>query len=340
MRLPAALAIMCLLGAIISAASPAPAEAHDARPTTVLIRELPNQRFAIRVRAPDSVAFDNRPVAVAPAECSPVKVGEDQAGDVVAQTIFHCPGGAHGKDFGLAYPIYNPSLSTLFRLEQLDAAPLSALLPPSESSWTVPEEPSTLEVARDYFRLGVEHILGGLDHLLFVIGLLLVAGTARRSLIAITGFTLAHSVTLALSTLDLVRLAAPPVEAVIALSILFLAVEIVRDRKSSLTFRYPALVATVFGLLHGFGFAGVLREIGIPQAEIGTALASFNIGVEAGQLGFIGVALGLFWVVQQGLSRVEWSRLPNTGAAVRVLCAYGMGTIAVFWLAQRLESFA
>lgn len=340
MRLSAVLASICFLVAISVAASPQPARAHDARPATVMIRELPNQRFAIRVRAPDSVALDNRPVAVAPLECSPVSLGEDQAGDLVTGTIFHCPGGAHGKSFGLAYPIYNPSLSTLFRLEQLDAAPLSALLPPSESSWTVPQEPSALEVASDYFRLGVEHILGGLDHLLFVTGLLIVAGTLRRSLIAVTGFTLAHSVTLALSALDLVRLPAPPVEAVIALSILFLAVEIVRDRKSSLTFRYPALVATVFGLLHGFGFAGVLREIGIPQAEIGTALASFNIGVEAGQLGFIALALGLFWVVQQGVSRVEGSRLPNPGAAVRVFCAYGMGTIAVFWLAQRIESFA
>jgi hydrogenase/urease accessory protein HupE len=339
-RLLAALAMMCLLVGIIAAASPVSAEAHDARPATVLIRELPNHRFAIRVRAPDSVAFDNRPVAVAPRECSPVNLGEDQAGDLVAQTIFHCPGGAHGKSFGLAYPIYNPSLSTLFRLEQLDAPPLSALLPPSEGSWTIPEQPSALEVARDYFRLGVEHILGGLDHLLFVTGLLLVAGTIRRSLVAVTGFTLAHSITLALSTLDLVRLPAPPVEAVIALSILFLAVEIVRDRRSGLTFRYPALVATVFGLLHGFGFAGVLREIGIPQAEIGTALASFNIGVEAGQLGFIALALALYALARRGLAGIDWQRVADPSAAVRTLCAYGMGTIAVFWLVQRMESFA
>jgi hydrogenase/urease accessory protein HupE len=334
------IALMSLLAGIFTATVTAPASAHDARPATVLIRELPNDRFAIRVRAPDSVALDNRPVPVAPVECSPVSLGDADTSDAQTQTVFHCSGGAQGLRFGLAFPIYNPSLSTLFRLEQIDAPPLSALLPPSESSWTIPEQPSTLEVARDYFRLGVEHILGGLDHLLFVVGLLLVAGTVRRSLIAVTGFTLAHSVTLALSTLDLVRLAAPPVEAVIALSILFLAVEIVRNRKSSLTFRFPALVATVFGLLHGFGFAGVLREIGIPQAEIGTALASFNIGVEAGQLGFIAVVLGLYWLVQRGASRVKWSRVAEPQAAIRIVCAYGMGTIAIFWLAQRMESFA
>ncbi|WP_169053461.1 HupE/UreJ family protein [Alteraurantiacibacter aquimixticola] len=329
-----------LLLAIVVALGAVPAQAHDARPASVLIRELPNDRFAMRVRAPGSVALDNRPIPVAPGGCTPVNLGAEDIGDVLSQAVVSCPGGVQGKRFGIAYPIYNPSLSTLFRLEQLDAPPLSALLPPSETSWTIPERASVLEVVGDYFRLGVQHILGGLDHLLFVTGLLLVAGTFRRSLIALTGFTLAHSITLALSTLNLVRLPAPPVEAVIALSILFLAVEIVRGRKDSLTFRYPALVATLFGLLHGFGFAGVLREIGIPQTEIAAALLAFNVGVEAGQVAFVLLALALYALVRRAMSGLDLAGQRDPGPAIRQLCAYGMGMVAVFWLVQRMESFA
>lgn len=332
--------LLALLVALTALLPALPASAHDARPVSVLIRELPGERFALRVRAPDSVAFDNRPQLLPPDGCSAVTIGAPTDPVQPSEMVVHCPGGVAGKSFRLDFPIYNPSLSALYRLERLGGEPLVQLLPPSEAAWEVPLEPSRWEVAGDYFRLGVEHIFGGLDHLLFVVGLLLISGTWRRSLLALTGFTVAHSVTLALSALDLVRLPTPPVEAVIALSILFLALEILRGDRSSVTFRYPVLVASLFGLLHGFGFASVLRDIGVPGSEIATALLSFNLGVEAGQVVFVLACLGVVALLSMIAARTP--RLGTMAAPARAtrLAAYALGTIAMFWLFERVSAFA
>lgn len=329
------------LAGLLAAAFPlSEATAHDARPVSVLIRELPDDRLALRVRAPGTVAADNMPRLLAPESCQRVSLDEAGPRGARLQSIVTCPEGVQGRSFTLEYPIYNPSLSTFFRFEPLNAPALSALLPPDQASWTVPEAPSRFEVMRDYFWLGLGHIIGGLDHLLFITGLLIVAGTMRRSLIALTGFTLAHSVTLALSTLDMVRLAAPPVEAVIALSILFLAMEIVRNRKDSLTFRYPVLVASLFGLLHGFGFAGVLREIGVPQSEIGTALLSFNIGVEAGQVLFVVLMLAAFTWGKRVLTALPILGTASPERTIQLASAYAMGSIGFMWMLERVQGFA
>jgi hypothetical protein len=193
--------------------------------------------------------------------------------------------------------------------------------------------------------LGVQHILEGVDHLLFVGCLLLVAGMGRKLVITITGFTLAHSVTLALATLDIVRIPVPPVEAVIALSIVFLAREIARPGRDSLTYRYPVAVSMSFGLLHGFGFAAVLGEIGLPASDVPIALLCFNVGVELGQLLFIGILL---------LPVLVWRRLRprpqeeetspsakpgRTWRAVEILSAYAIGTVAAWWTLERVWSF-
>ena len=186
---------------------------------------------------------------------------------------------------------------------------------------------STLDQVTTYLALGVEHILIGIDHVLFVLGLLLLVGWRRRLVWAVTGFTAAHSITLAASTLDIAALPQGPVEAVIALSIVLLAVELVHER-DTLTRRAPGVVAFTFGLLHGFGFAGALREIGIPPDQAWPALLGFNIGVELGQLLIIGVALAIGFAAR---------RLPHTDR-LRLLAIYAGGTVASYWAIERIAN--
>jgi hydrogenase/urease accessory protein HupE len=197
-----------------------------------------------------------------------------------------------------------------------------------------PEWPITITGIRTYVRLGVEHILFGIDHLLFVLCLLLLVRDIRRLLGTITAFTLAHSITLAAATLGFVRVSATPVEATIALSIVFLASELVRGEagRSAVTRSYPWLVAFSFGLLHGLGFAGALAEIGLPQGEIPLALFAFNVGVELGQLAFITAVLLLARLV-----RVVPLRLP---AWAPDTAGYAIGAMASFWVFSRLAAAA
>ena len=181
----------------------------------------------------------------------------------------------------------------LVRVQMLDGSYSTTLVRPSKPWIEVATSRSSLEVATAYLMHGIEHILFGYDHLLFVLALILIVRRGRALLITVTAFTIAHSITLSLATLGLVHVPGPPVEATIALSILLLAREIIRsDRgRPSLTAQWPWLVAFTFGLLHGFGFAGALTEIGLPQGDIPLALLAFNIGVEAGQLIFIAAVL-------------------------------------------------
>jgi hydrogenase/urease accessory protein HupE len=185
--------------------------------------------------------------------------------------------------------------------------------------------------------LGIEHILAGLDHLLFVLALLLLVQGTRRLIATITAFTVAHSLTLFAATLGWLNVPGPPVEAVIALSIVFLAGEIVHARQGrpGLTQRRPWIVAFSFGLLHGLGFAGALAEVGLPPLSIPTALLFFNVGVEIGQLIFIAVVLGAIAVARRIARRLKfnapswWWRVPP----------YAIGSIASFWLVQRVAAF-
>ena len=181
-----------------------------------------------------------------------------------------------------------------------------------------------------YLRLGVEHILTGPDHLLFVLGLLLIVGPRRRRLIkTVTAFTVAHSLTLAATTLGVLHVPTPPLEAAIALSVLFLAPEIVRTWRgqSSLTIRYPWIVAFAFGLLHGAGLATALQELGLPKGETLQALALFNVGVEIGQLAFIALVLALAWWWRH-------ARLP-TPLWLRRLPGYLVGSLGAYWAIER-----
>ncbi len=185
------------------------------------------------------------------------------------------------------------------------------------------------EVARAYALLGVEHILSGWDHLAFVLGLLFLVGFQRRLVTTITAFTLAHSLTLVLAALGWLVLRPPPVEAAIALSILLVAAEALHDRPT-FTRRWPALVAFVFGLVHGLGFAGALKDVGLPQHQLTAALLSFNLGVEAGQLLVVGAAFALC---------KGWARFPGFERA-RAPALYAIGGVAAYWAFGRIGALA
>jgi hydrogenase/urease accessory protein HupE len=217
----------------------------------------------------------------------------------------------------------------LVRVQRLDGTTLVTRLAPSAPSFVVEAMPGRWQAAATYVKLGVEHIMLGVDHLLFVLGLLLIVQGWMLLLKTITAFTVAHSITLAVATLGYASAPLPPLNVAIALSILFLGPEVVRSWRggTSLTIRYPWAVAFSFGLLHGFGFASGLSITGLPQTELPLALLSFNIGVEFGQVGFIGVALLLV-----GSFRVLDVRWP-----VWVLRApgYVVGTCGAYWTIQR-----
>jgi hydrogenase/urease accessory protein HupE len=217
----------------------------------------------------------------------------------------------------------------LVRIQTADGAVRNARLTPSSPSFTVPTQAGPLEVLSAYIGLGIEHILFGVDHLLFVLCLLLLVRGIRNLLATVTAFTLAHSITLAAATLGFIRVPAAPVEATIALSIVFLATELARgDVPHTVARSYPWLVAFTFGLLHGLGFAGALAEVGLPHGEIPLALFAFNIGVELGQLAFVAAVLSLARLV-----RILPLRLPVWAPRA---AGYAIGSIAAFWVFVRL----
>ena len=222
----------------------------------------------------------------------------------------------------------------LARVERLDGTAQVERLVPARSRFVVEAPLDGAGVSRTYLGLGVHHILEGVDHLLFVAALVIVVGSFRRLLVTVTAFTLAHSVTLAAATLGLVRVSQAPVEAVIALSIVFVAAEIVRglNGKAGLTARAPWVVAFAFGLLHGFGFAGALAEVGLPPRSIPLALVFFNIGVELGQVVFVTVV----WTGLQAARRFlrPWPRWADA------VPAYAIGSVAMFWVVERTLAFA
>jgi hypothetical protein len=221
----------------------------------------------------------------------------------------------------------------LVRLERLDGSEQVTRLTPSSPSFVVEAAPPALQVARTYSVLGIEHILSGIDHLLFVLALLIITRGGWRLVKTVTAFTISHSITLTAATLGFVHVPQPPVEAVIALSIVFVAAEIVRSHHGleSITARAPWLVAFTFGLMHGLGFAGGLNDAGLPVAHIPTALLFFSVGVEAGHFLFIGAVLSMMALV--GRIRIPIPRW------IELVPPYAIGAIAMFWVVQRTVSF-
>jgi len=230
----------------------------------------------------------------------------------------------------------------LLRVDYLDATAFNHRLTPDAPRVVIPERASSLDVIQTYLVLGTEHILMGIDHLLFVLALLLLVRGLGRLVMTVTAFTVAHSITLGAATLGFVRVPSAPVEATIALSILFLASELARRRiadarvsaqppqslqTEDLMVRFPWIVAFSFGLLHGFGFAGALSDVGVPAHAVPLALLFFNVGVEIGQLLFIAGVLMLGWIIRRATLPVPawWPRAT----------AYGIGVVAAFWVCER-----
>ena len=312
---------------------------HDARPVFVQITETASDRFDVHWKVPVSVPEYALPAPVMPDNCEPTTAGlRGKAADAyTVRQSFACEGGLSGATLGIAYPNNNPGLSTLMRISLLSGAQYSHILQPEQHQWQVPEKESFLQVARQYTELGVEHIFLGVDHLLFVACLLFIAATPRRIIITISGFTVAHSLTLALAALDVVRVPVPPVEAAIALSIVFLAHEIAVGNQRSWTWRYPLLVSSSFGLLHGFGFASVLADIGLPQTELATGLLFFNVGVEIGQVLFIALLLALAAIAGRVLAMHRDDVLAHRGSVA--VSSYAIGIVASYWLVERIAGF-
>ncbi|WP_340318292.1 HupE/UreJ family protein [Rhizorhabdus argentea] len=316
------LALICLLAGM------APASAHDAFPLLINVRQAGGALFSVDLRLPPSYPEPFKPSVQIDKQCTRVAgAGHDGGTD-----LYRCPRGLGGA-LRLIYPGSAPAVPGLVRISWASGESRSLLLKPGETRVALPQPESRAGVAGQYLRLGIEHILTGFDHLLFLICLLWLAGGFRRILLTITGFTVAHSITLALSALGWVEVAVPPVEAAIALSIVFLAVEIYKGSRDTLSWRYPIVVSSSFGLLHGFGFAAVLGQIGLPQTELVTGLLFFNIGVEIGQLIFVMAAITLYLILRKAWAHMRLRA--NAPVIMRHASAAVVGTLASYWLVER-----
>jgi hypothetical protein len=225
------------------------------------------------------------------------------------------------------------SVDVLVRVVRTDGTEQVTRLLPASTSFVVEGSKGAFDVAWTYLKLGVHHILAGVDHLLFVLALLLIVRGVRRVIVTITAFTIAHSITLGAASLGLVHMPSAPVEAMIALSIVFVAAEIVHglQGRPGLTARAPWVVAFTFGLLHGFGFAGALSEVGLPPNAIPIALLFFNVGVEIGQLVFVAAVAIVMLLMQR--TRIRWPRWAE------YVPAYAIGGMAMFWVIERVMVF-
>ena len=312
-----------------------PALAHESRPSYLEITETQAGQYDVLWKRPmrgDKVLGLHPQFPSHCRQTTPAASYNSPGASIERQSLDCGESGLIGKTIridGLSTTLTD----VLARVSFLDGHKQTALISPSNPSFVIQGSQSTVQVSRQYLVLGIEHILGGIDHLLFVLGLLLIVRGFGLLLKTITAFTVAHSITLAMAALGFVNVPQAPVEAVIALSILFLATELVKQQKGNpgMTARYPWVVALSFGLLHGFGFAGALSEVGLPQTDIPFALLFFNVGVEVGQLMFVAAALCVIWILKR--LPLEWPRWSTQ------IPAYTIGSLAAFWFIQRTVSF-
>ena len=327
-----------LIGLLVELMAATPlARAHEIRPAYLQIDEIGPARYKLLWRTPVLSGMRLPVVLRLPDEVHDVTrpAEQDLSDSVVERRVFDAgPGELAGKRIefiGLQATITD----VLVRVQMLDGMHATTLVRPSQPWIDIAALQGPWAVAGAYLSHGIEHILFGFDHLLFVLGLVLIVRSIRMLLLTVTGFTVAHSITLSLATLGILHVPGPPVEACIALSILLLASEIVRLQRGerSLTASWPWAVAFVFGLLHGLGFASALIDIGLPQGDIPLALFAFNAGVEVGQLAFIAAVLGVMQLDKQfNMPALVEGRL-------RTVTAYGVGTVAAFWFVERLAGF-
>lgn len=307
------------------------AAAHRLAPALLELVEASPGRFDVVWKTPlqQPVGSEVRPEL--PESCRAVAAGEasrEATGLVLRSTVECGASGLVGRTVAVR-GLETSGTNALVRIVLADGRRIQAVLHSGEPELRVPERQDVFQVARDYGRLGSEHILSGFDHLLFVFGLVLLVAGTRALLYTVTAFTLGHSVTLSFAVLGFVAFPSALVEVVIALTILALALELARPDppKPSWMRRAPWAMAFGFGLLHGLGFAGALAEVGLPTAEIPAALLAFNVGIEVGQIAFVLLVL----VLRRGFASVIAAA---PGWALRAP-AYGMGGLAVYWCLDR-----
>ena len=323
------------IAVIVLAGSLSVAQGHEVRPAYLELTETDtdtfdvlwkvpaignNLRLGLYVRFPEDIELVSEPTAILVGDAY-VERSRIRGTDGLVGSTIHIDG------------LQTTLTDVLVRIERADGTTQVTRLMPESPALVVEASPSAWQVAWTYLVLGVEHILLGIDHLLFVLALVLLVDGWRRLVGTITSFTIAHSITLALATLGFVHVPGPPVEACIALSIVFVAAEIIRSRQGSpgLTERAPWLIAFTFGLLHGLGFAGALSEVGLPQQAIPMALLFFNVGVELGQLAFVFVVLLTITIA----ARTSW-RAPDW---TRRVVPYAIGSVGMFWVIERTGGF-
>jgi hydrogenase/urease accessory protein HupE len=331
-----------LLSLVLAWAAPV-AQAHEVRPGYLQVRQVGTDEFDVTWKVPASGEYRLSLYVRLPEGCqgNPTQ-GSFVGGAFVEGWRAKCAGGLVGKTIAID-GLSATRTDVLARVERLDGTTQTVRLTPEQVSFEVTAAPSGVEVAKTYFVLGVEHILSGVDHLLFVLGLLFLVGSWRRLVATVTAFTVAHSITLAAATLGWVHVPQAPVEATIALSVMFVAAEVLHGAQGhpGLAARAPWIVAFVFGLLHGFGFAGALSQIGLPEKDIPLALLFFNVGVEAGQLMFIAAVVLVLSVATRlvrgrgGREHGPW----HSETLIRTPVAYVVGSVAAFWVVQRVVAF-
>ncbi|SFM07117.1 HupE/UreJ family protein [Shimia aestuarii] len=336
MSLLRALMVCCLF--VVAATG---ARAHALDPGYLSLRQLDARAWQVFWRKPDVQGTPMAITARLPEGCAPATgpapVSDGQAWASGWTAI--CPEGMAGRMIRIE-GLERQATDVLVRFEALEQSPVTFRLTPSAPEFVVPEVQTVWGVLGTYGVLGFEHILEGWDHLLFVLALVLLIRAPRRLVGAITAFTVAHSITLALAALGHLSIPGPPVEAIIALSVVFLAIEMLKRNHAHprLSERAPWMVAFAFGLLHGLGFAGALREIGLPESDVAVALLAFNIGVETGQLVFVAVILAAMFVGGRVVNGIGLGGPAVMRLGERV-AGYGIGCIATFWLAERVAGF-
>ena len=326
--------LLAMLALMLQAFMSTSAMAHEMRPAYLDMKETAPDVFAVVWKVPALGEmrlglYVRLPVTCRP-RAEPTKTIE--GGAYFERWTAFCDGGLKGREINVE-GLRATMTDALAHITYLDGTTEIARLKPDSPGFAVAGAQTSLEVAGTYFRLGVDHILSGIDHLLFVLALMLLIHNRWMLVKTITAFTLAHSITLAGAALGYISLPQKPVEATIALSIAFVASELIKMEpgKRRLSEAYPWVVAFTFGLLHGFGFAGALKEIGLPQVDVPLALLTFNLGVEAGQLFFVATMLVVFRSITV---IVSFPMIP-----ARIAVAYLIGTMAAFWLFTRLAGF-
>jgi hydrogenase/urease accessory protein HupE len=305
--------------------------AHELRPGFLEIAQTGTETYDVRFKVPARGDMRLGLYVRLPDECADtVPARAERTGTAIVESrVVSCPGGLAERRVSID-GLVGTFTDVVARVELADGAVQGARLTPDEPYFTVAAAPTWLDTARTYFLLGVEHILLGVDHLLFVLALLVLVRNTWMLLKVITAFTVAHSITLAVAALDIAQIPQAPVEAVIALSIMFVAAETLPQRRNGhdLANKAPWIIAFAFGLLHGLGFGGALKEIGLPQSDVPLALLTFNLGVEAGQVLFVVAVLGLKAVLDRVLE-LKWPW-------ARTAIGYGIGSLAAVWFVQRV----